>query len=154
MDDSHTNDVKELYRQLMATWNERNASGMAELFTADGEMIGYDGSLAMGREDIFSHLAPIFEMHPTASFVYKVKEVRFLGTYVVLLRAIAGMVPPGQTEINSNVNAHHTIIAIKEKQQWTIQLFQNTPAQFHGSPELVEKMTAELREVQFSELHK
>ncbi|MGZ4033139.1 MAG: SgcJ/EcaC family oxidoreductase, partial [Tumebacillaceae bacterium] len=30
---------------------------------------------------------------------------------------------------------------------WQIALFQNTPAQFHGRPELVEQMTAELREL-------
>jgi hypothetical protein len=29
---------------------------------------------------------------------------------------------------------------------WRIELFQNTPAQFHGRPELVSEMTAELQQ--------
>jgi hypothetical protein len=31
--------------------------------------------------------------------------------------------------------------------QWRIVLFQNTPAQFHGRPSLVEEMTRELQAV-------
>lgn len=147
MESSDSHKVKEVYDRLIESWNSRSASGMAELFTEDGEMIGFDGSQSIGREEIFSHLAPIFKDHPTAPFVYKVKEVRFLDSMVAIVRAIAGMVPPGQTEINPNVNTHHTVIAIMKDEKWQVQLFQNTPAQFHGRPELVERMTEELRTV-------
>lgn len=46
--------------------------------------------------------------------------------------------------IYSNVNTHYTLIVVKKDGNWRIQLFQNTPAQFHGRPELVEQMTEEL----------
>lgn len=55
------------------------------------------------------------------------------------------MVPRGQSDINPNVNTHHTLIATSMGGKWRIVLFQNTPAQFHGRPELVEQMSAELR---------
>jgi uncharacterized protein (TIGR02246 family) len=118
---------------------------MSDLFTMDGELIGYDGSQVVGKDKIFHHLNPIFKDHPTASFVYKVKKVRYLGSETTILRSIVGMVPPGQTDINPKVNAHQTLLAIKEDGEWKISLFQNTPAQFHGRPELVEQMTEELR---------
>jgi len=35
--------------------------------------------------------------------------------------------------------------SVKIDGEWRIKLFQNTPAQFHGRPELVEQMTDELR---------
>jgi uncharacterized protein (TIGR02246 family) len=76
-----------------------------------------------------------------------VKDVRFLSSEIAILRAIAGMVPPKQSDINPNVNTHHTLVVVKGDGNWRIQLFQNTPAQFHGRPELVEKMTDELREL-------
>ncbi|WP_139488685.1 SgcJ/EcaC family oxidoreductase [Brevibacillus dissolubilis] len=139
--------VQALYQQLIHAWNNRNARAMADLFAADGEMIGFDGSQAIGPEDIFSHVHPIFENHPTAPFVTKVKGIRLIGSDAVMLRAIAGMIPPGQSELNPNVNAHQTLIAVQKEGSWQIQLFQNTPAQFHGRPELVEQMTAELSEV-------
>jgi uncharacterized protein (TIGR02246 family) len=147
MKTSVTDEVHALYQQLLDAWNNRNARGMAELFTEEGESIGFDGSQSIGRDEIFSHLKPIFEHHPTAKFVSKVKSVRFLASDIAILRAIAGMVPPGQSDLNPKVNTHHTLVVIKTEGNWRIQLFQNTPAQFHGRPELVEQMTEELRQL-------
>jgi len=138
-------EIQELYQQLLDAWNKRSARSFADLFTPDGESIGFDGSQSIGNDEIFAHLNPIFEHHPTAKFISKVKSVRFLTKDTALLRAIAGMVPPGQTDINPKVNTHHTLVAVNEG-SWRIQLFQNTPAQFHGRPELVEQMTEELRQ--------
>jgi uncharacterized protein (TIGR02246 family) len=144
---SESNEVQELYQQLIDGWNNRSARRMADQFAEDGEMIGFDGSQAIGREEIFSHLDPIFKEHPTPPFVTKVKDVRFLGSEVAILRAIAGMVPPGQSDLNPKLNTHHTLVAVKNDGKWRIALFQNTPAQFHGRPELVEQMTEELKQL-------
>ena len=136
-------EVETLYQQLLDAWNSRNARGMADLFCDEGELIGFDGSQAVGPDEIFSHIGPIFENHPTPQFVSKIKSVRFLGTDVAILRAIAGMgVPPGTILLNW-VNTHHTLVVVNSH----IQVFQNTPAQFHGRPELVEQMTEELRQI-------
>jgi hypothetical protein len=66
---------------------------------------------------------------------------------VSVLRAIVGMVPPGQADLNPAVNAHQTLVAAKRAGTWRIVLMQTTPAQFHGRPELVQQMTDELRQV-------
>ncbi|QSO48433.1 SgcJ/EcaC family oxidoreductase [Alicyclobacillus mengziensis] len=139
--------VTDLYQQLLKAWNHKDARGMADLFTEDGEQIGFDGSQVIGQAEIYAHIAPIFEHHDTAHYVSKVKNVRFLSGDIAILRAIAGMVAPGQSDINPNVNTHHTMIAIRTEGDWRIVLFQNTPAQFHGRSELVEQMTAELRDL-------
>lgn len=146
MNSSETNEVVAIYKQLIQSWNNQDARGMADLYLENGESIGFDGSLAIGSEEIYSHIAPIFKDHRVSDYVYKVKNVQFLSTDIALLRAVAGMIPPGQTELNSKVNTHHTLIIVKKEGQWKIQLFQNTPAQFHGRPELVEQMTNELAE--------
>ena len=145
---SDTHNVKKLYEQLISAWNIRDAEGMANQFTVDGEMIGFDGSQELGRETMLSHLAPIFASHPTAPYVTIIKNIAQLSDTVVLLRAIAGMIPPGKAEVNPAVNTHHTVVAVKADDEWKIKLFQNTPAQFHGRPELVEKMTRELNQKQ------
>ncbi len=147
MESTIVKEVQAVYHQLLNAWNNRNAEGMAALFTEEGEQIGFDGSQAIGPDEIFSHLHPIFAHHPTARFVSKVKSVRLLSPDVVLLRAIAGMVPRGQSDINPAVNTHHTLVVVHTDGKWRIRLFQNTPAQFHGRPELVEQMTEELREL-------
>lgn len=139
--------IEVLYRRLIDAWNRQDADAMAGCFDAEGEMIGFDGSQAKGFSEIADHLKPIFADHETASFVGKVKGVRELSPTVKLLRAAAGMVPPGGSDINPDVNTHHTVVAKREGNEWTIALFQNTPAQFHGRPEQVDAWTEELREL-------
>lgn len=140
-------EVKDLYNQLIDAWNRRDAQGMSKQFTEYGVQIGFDGSKVIGQKEIYSHLQPIFTDHPTAPFVTKVKDIRALGADAVILHAIAGMIPSGKSEIEPAANAHQTLVAVKKKDGWFIELFQNTPAQFHGRPELVEEMTEELREL-------
>lgn len=145
MTESH--EAIELYESLIAAWNNRNAKRMADLFTEEGEMIGFDGSIAIGSSEIFSHLEPIFDQHPTPPFVHKVKGLRKLNADTVIVRAIAGMVPHEENEPDPNLNTHHTLVASNKNDTWCIELFQNTPAQFHGRPEEVTKMTDELKEI-------
>jgi uncharacterized protein (TIGR02246 family) len=76
----------------------------------------------------------------------KVKAGLLLSSEVALLRAIAGMVPQGKSDLDPKLNAIQSLVARKED-VWRVILFQNTPAQFHGRPEMVHEMTDELREV-------
>ena len=138
-------EIKQLYQQLLEGWNRRSAADMAALFTQNGSVVGFDGSQMNGQAEIETTLAPIFADHPTARYVSIVQEVRILGPKVALLRAIVGMVPPGKSEINPATNAIQSVVAIQEREGWRVALFQNTPAQFHGRPHLVEQMTAELQ---------
>ncbi|MFV2178252.1 SgcJ/EcaC family oxidoreductase [Actinomadura sp. LOL_016] len=138
--------VRALYEELLTAWNRRDARGYAALFAPDGALVGFDGSQEPGSA-VEDHLAPIFADHPTASYVWKVGEVRALSEDAVLLRAIVGMVPPGQTDLNPAANAVQSLLAQRRAGEWRVVLFQNTPAQYHGRPELVEQHTGELREV-------
>src|SRR5690348_14637904 len=137
--------VRTLYQELLASWNRRDAAGFAALFAEDGNLVGFDGSPLDGRAEIETHLRQIFTDHPTASYVGKVREVRFLTPDVAMLRAVAGMVPPGQSDIHPAVNTIQTLVAVRQAAGWSIAVYQNTPAQFHGRPEMSQALTDELR---------
>jgi uncharacterized protein (TIGR02246 family) len=138
--------LRRLYEDLLAAWNRRDASGMARLYAARGSQVGFDGSVANGPPEIEAHLTPIFAQHPTPCFVGKVREVRALGEGAALLRAVAGMVPPGETELLPDANAIQTLVAARDPQgHWRVELFHNTPASFHGRADEREKLTQELR---------
>ncbi|GAA3446592.1 SgcJ/EcaC family oxidoreductase [Planomonospora venezuelensis] len=137
--------VRDLYVRLLDAWNRRDAEDYASLFAVDGTVIGFDGSVETGGEEVFEHLSAIFTDHPTAAYVAKVREIRRLGPDTALLRAVVGMVPPGAAGPDPAVNAHQTLIAERHDGAWRIVLLQNTPAQYHGRPHLVEQHTAELR---------
>ena len=139
--------VHELYRDLLDAWNKRDAQVFAALYAEDGNQIGFDGSQMNGQAEIETHLRQIFADHMTATFVGKVREIRFLNEGTAVLRAVVGMIPPGQTDINPATNAIQSLVAVKRGGQWKVALFHNTPAAFHGRPEAVAELTAELRQL-------
>lgn len=139
--------VRTLYLRLLEAWNNRNAAGFAVLFEEDGNQIGFDGSQVDGRAAIEQHLAEIFTDHVTGRYVGKIRDVRFLSPDVAILQAIAGMIPSGKTDLNPDMNSVQSLVVVRHRSQWCIAMFQNTPAQFHGRPEAVEEMTAELRKL-------
>jgi uncharacterized protein (TIGR02246 family) len=139
-----TIDIEILHKELLTFWNNQSGVGMASLFTEDANVIGFDGSQMNGRLQIETELKQVFANHRTARYVWKIEEIRFLDSQTALLRAIVGMILPGKKELNSATNAIQSLIAIKQNDLWKISLFQNTPAQFHGRPELVDAMTQEL----------
>ena len=138
--------VGDLYQSLLKQWNGRDAAGFAALFQPDGSIVGFDGSPVDGMSAIATHLAEVFGTHATAAYVGKIREVRALGSGVALLRAVAGMVPPGQLRLNPAVNTLQTLVARRAGEAWRIELFQSTPAAFHGRPEAVAALTEELEQ--------
>lgn len=139
-------EVRALFAEFHRRWNARDAAAIAELFADDGSIVGFDGSAVDGRLAIASHLGEIFAHHQTAAYVGIVRSVRFPTPDSVLLLAVAGMVPPGQDDINPAVNTVQTLVASIRDGRWRIELLQSTPAALHGRPEASEALTEELRQ--------
>jgi uncharacterized protein (TIGR02246 family) len=139
--------VVALYTRLLEAWNKRDASDFAAQFADDGSTVGYDGSQLDGRAAIATELDRIFTHHTPATYVARVRELRVLGAGAVLLRAVAGMVPPNGSSVTPARHAIQSLVAIADHGAPRIALYQNTPAQFHGRPELIEQLTTELQHV-------
>ncbi|BCQ24738.1 SgcJ/EcaC family oxidoreductase [Caballeronia sp. NK8] len=140
--------ARRMYFGLLDDWNRQDAAAMAARFTERGSLIGFDGSAIDGRTCIEAHLQPIFAQHPTPRFVAKVREVRRMASgQSLLLRAVAGMWPRGATALEPGLNAMQTMVLSLCDGAYRIELFQNTPAAFHGRPEESERLCAELREL-------
>lgn len=140
-------EIPHLYEQILRAWNQRDAAAMAACFAEDANMIGFDGSQVDSRAEIENHLRPIFADHPTAAYVAKVREVRLLTSGVGILRAVAGMVPPGADDLKPELNTIHTLVAVQREGGWQAALFQSTPAAWHGRPRDSEALIEELRVV-------
>ena len=137
--------VEALYNSLLDSWNRQDANSFAELFLEEGYTIGFDGTLANGRKEIYHHLEEVFQHHKTASYVSIVRDTHPLDSQVWVLRADVGMVPPGKNDINPATNAIQNLVAVKFANGFKIAVFQNTPAAFHGRPKDSEKLTNELK---------
>jgi uncharacterized protein (TIGR02246 family) len=141
-------ELNDPYQKLLKAWNDRSPDDFVSRFAEDDYLIGFDGSQVEGSANIASHLRPIFADHPTARHLGKGKSAEQFCPEIAIPHAVAGMIPPGRTEIEPKLNIIHTIVAVKLDSGWRIKLFQNTPAQFHGRPELVQELTEELSQLQ------
>lgn len=139
--------VIELYQRLLTAWNLRDAGAFAAVLDREGIVVGFDGSQIRGRAEVETTLRKIFSDHETAGYVAKVRSIRFLGEDTALLHAAAGMIPPGGSDLIPDRNAIQILVATREAGRWTIASFQNTPAAFHGRPDLSRQLTDELRQV-------
>src|SRR5882724_4513825 len=61
--------LRELYRALIDSWNQRDASRFADQFTERGIAVGFDGSQLIGHHEIAMTLRGIFANHDTATYV-------------------------------------------------------------------------------------
>lgn len=139
-------ELRWLYEQVISAWDKRDAKEFAQFFADDATVIGFDGSLHDGRAALRADLNHIFESHPTPPYLSKVKQIRIIDNVGILV-AIVGMVPPGKDEIEPTLNARQVMVAVRTDGKWLINVFQNTPAVFHGRPELLQEMTGELNEI-------
>ena len=147
-DDTDETALAELYRALLDAWNRRDAAGTAALFIEDAELIGFDGTQLKGRDAIEESQRQIFADHVTPTFVGKVLRSRRTGDGTALVRAISGGVPPGKDDIAPGLNNVQVLLASRAPGgRWLLDLYATTPAQFHGRPEEVARMTAELQEL-------
>ncbi len=142
---SDEDEPRALYARLIAAWNGRDAEAFAGLFAPGGTAIGFDGSEMAGRAEIASALGEAFASHRTVPYATRLRSVRFVGPGAAVVRAVAGMMPPGKEELDPDLHAQHTVLAEGRPGAWRIVLFQNTPARFHGRPEAVAALTEELR---------
>jgi uncharacterized protein (TIGR02246 family) len=138
-------EVRALYRQILNGWNRRSAQAIADLFVEDGVVIECDGLELKGRGEILSGHKQIFDDPHSGAFVGKVRRVTLLNPDVAVIRAVAGMVMPGEADFDSRRHAMQTLVAARQDGRWQVVLFQNTPAKLQDRPEEAAALAEELR---------
>ncbi|MGY1815242.1 SgcJ/EcaC family oxidoreductase [Blastococcus sp. SYSU D00820] len=139
--------IRALYAAFLDGWNRRSGAAVASGFADDGDIVGYDGTHTSGRLSIASELRRVFSSHPTATYVGLVRTVRPIAPGVAVLSAHAGVIPPGEEDLDPVLHCQQTLVAVDEGGRWKISLFQITPLAFSGRPAAREALTGELREL-------
>ena len=144
--------IQALYREFLQSWNDLDAEKLAAAFTDDAGLIGFDGSEMHGRAEIESTIRKIFDDHgkpsaagqgpQTGTFVSAVRRIQFLTPDSAILTAVNGSAVSGK--LAPERNAVQSLVAVRTPAGWRIAHFQNTPAQYHGRPDLADALTVEL----------
>ena len=140
-------EIRAVYERLVQAWNDRNAEAFGEQFAEFGTLVGFDGSELSGRAEIERSIGVIFRDHETAKYVVAVRGVDTIDSEVAIVRAVAGLVPRGKTEVNAETNAIVRVVVVNRADAWLIAQLTNTPARFDGRPDDAKRLTAELQAI-------
>lgn len=141
----HECGVETLYRNLLDRWNHGDARGFRSLFRDDGSVVWFDGTSVESSKSIENHLAAIFAAHEQPTYFSKVREIRPLGADAAILRAVAGLVPLGESHVKPELNVAQTLVAVRRNGEWRVAHFQNTPTSLSAKPEECDELTNELQ---------
>jgi uncharacterized protein (TIGR02246 family) len=140
--------IRSLYFQMIDGWNKGDGDSFASPFAEDGDLVGFDGTHLIGRQQIASFHQQLLDTFVKGSrLVGKIRDVRFLTPKVAIMHAVGGTVMKGQTDLDPERNSIHTLVLEKgNDERWCVAAFQNTRAQYIGRPEMTNELTKELRE--------
>lgn len=130
LSDAHSPDevaVRDLYRELMAGWNQGSGAAFAAVFAEDGDLVAFDGTHFQGRGVIAPFHQELFDKWVKGTrLVGRVADVRFLSPDVALLHATGGTVKRGRSAPAPEQDSIQTLIATRQGGVWHLAAFQNT----------------------------
>jgi uncharacterized protein (TIGR02246 family) len=139
--------IRKLYQQMIYGWNAGRGDAFAAPYTDDSDFIGFDGTYMKGRQEVASFHQMLFDKFLRGSrIIGKIRSIRFVTMDVAIMIAVGGTVMAGQSDIETERNSIHTIVAVKCDSNWYFTAFQNSRAQYIGRPEASQALTEELRQ--------
>ena len=127
--------VRDVYQQFMDAWNRGSGAGLAEVFTEDGHLVGFDGTHLKGRKEIGPFHQRLFDKWLKGSrLVGQVSDVRFLGPDVAVMHAVGGTVLRGKRRAAPERDSIQTLVASRQPGgDWRLTAFQNTRLRVMGA---------------------
>jgi uncharacterized protein (TIGR02246 family) len=119
--------VRDLYKELMDSWNRGSGEDYAAVFTEDGDLVAFDGTHFEGRGEIAPFHQELFDKWMKGTrLVGRVKDVRFLSPDIALMHAVGSTIMRGKSEPSPERDSIQTLVAIRQNAQWRLAAFQNT----------------------------
>ncbi len=120
--------VRNLYQQLMNSWNQGSGDAFAALFTQDGNLVAFDGTHFKGRQEIAPFHQELFDKWLKGTrLVGRVEDVRFLSPDVALMHAVGSTVMRGKSEPSPERDSIQTLVTTRQEgDEWRLAAFQNT----------------------------
>jgi uncharacterized protein (TIGR02246 family) len=127
--------VRHVYQRFMEAWNRGSGAELAEVFTSDGDLVGFDGTHLKGRREIGPFHQRLFDKWLKGSrLVGQVIDVRFLSPDVAVMHAVGGTVLRGKQAPAPERDSIQTLVVIRQAWgDWRVAAFQNTRLRLMGA---------------------
>lgn len=119
-------------------YNAHDAKAVAALFTPDAEIVGEDGNVAHGAEEITAVFAAIFEENPDAKSEIAVDSIRFVAPTVA--------VEDGFTTVTHQPNepaekSKYIAVHVKQDGKWLMASARDLPDELGASDEQLKQLS-------------
>ncbi len=127
--------IRDLFRQLLDSWDRGDGRAYAAAFTADAYYIAFDGSHTKGREAIADAHQRLFDTWLKGTrLAGALGDIRFVSPTVALVRAGGGVLMPGRATVRPGRDSIQTLVAVKGEDGWRFTAFHNTRVQRRSLP--------------------
>ncbi|HEX4142188.1 MAG TPA: SgcJ/EcaC family oxidoreductase [Pirellulales bacterium] len=125
--------VRDVVARLIKAYNGGDASAIASLFTADGEMIDEEGARVQGRQAIEQDYAAVFQSHPQAKLEVAIDSIRFLGPTLAIEEGVSTVTyePGGKSE-----SGRYQVTYVKQEGKWLTGVARELPDDETGAQTL------------------
>lgn len=123
--------IRQLFENLIASWNKGDAHAYAAQFTEDSDYIAFDGTHFKGRKANADNHQKLFNTFLKGSTLeqQRIIALRFLTSEVALLHMTGTVKLRWQTKPAPGRLSIQTLVAVKQKGEWKFAAFQNTRIQ-------------------------
>jgi uncharacterized protein (TIGR02246 family) len=126
--------VRSLYEELISGWNQGSGQRFAAVFTADGDLVAFDGTHLHGRQVIEEFQQMLLDKWLKGSrLTGGVTEVRFFGPDTAVMHALGGTIKRGKSRPSRARESIQTLVAHRTGEGWRLAAFQNTRVHPIGS---------------------
>jgi uncharacterized protein (TIGR02246 family) len=127
-------DVRALYDELVAGWNQGDGARFAAAFAEDGDLVAFDGTRLHGRPVIERFQQELFDKWMKGTrLTGAVDDVTFPGPDTAVMHAIGGTIPRGKDRPARARDSIQTLVAVRTPAGWRLAAFQNTRVRPIGS---------------------
>jgi uncharacterized protein (TIGR02246 family) len=119
--------IRAIPQKISSGWSRGDGSAVAAVYADAGTLVAGDGTVTRGRAQIASYHDRLFATSlKDTHLTIEIKEVRFLGPDIAVMRTEGGILWPGQSVLAPGNRGIQSFVAVRSDGTWRLQLFQNT----------------------------
>ena len=119
--------IRSLHEGLLDGWNQGSGEAFAAGFADDAHLVGFDGTILRGRQQIAEVHQQLFDRWLRSSrLVGGETNVRFLGPDAAVVLTVGGTIMRGKSKPAPERDSIQTLVAERGADGWSFVSFQNT----------------------------
>ncbi len=123
--------IRQLFQNLVSSWNRGDGGAYAAQFTEDSDYIAFDGTHFKGRKANAENHQKLFDTFLKGSTLeeQRITDLRFLSPDVALLHMVGTVKLRWQKKPAPGRLSVQTLVAVKQNGEWKFAAFHNSRIQ-------------------------